>query len=299
MTTLTDLKSLPQWVGHKNKIPKNPHNGLNASSINPATWADASKTWQAKNKYGWDGIGFVFTIESKVIGVDLDKCFKVDEWGVRHLKPWARDVVHCLNSYTEISPSGNGLHILCKGEIPFSINQSKRGFEIYNEARYFTVTGNLFAPLAIENGYASSDIEERTAELLALHVVFADEQEERQLPDTRPYHQGNVTADKIKEALSFLPVHMSYHEWLTICMAVHDAFPDHAGVGLIEAWSPGYKGEVASKFRSFDRTAKDGISIASLFHIAKQHGYQPPRKQYTNGKHRLNHDQITKRLLSA
>ena len=281
MKTITELKQVPQWVGHQNKIPKDPHTGHNASSINPSTWSNAASAWQAKSRYRWDGIGFVFTIGSGVVGVDLDKCFIRDELNVRHLKPWARDVVHCLNSYTEVSPSGQGLHILCRGKIPFSINRSERGFEMYNEARYFTVTGKIFAPLAVDEGYASGAIEERQDELAALHAVFNEEPSEPQLAETRPYQKGNVSATQIKDALAVLPLHMAYPDWLTVCMAVHDAFPDSEGISLIEGWSPGYKGEVAGKFKSFDRTAKNGISVASLFHLAKQHGYTAPKKHYT------------------
>ena len=55
-----------------------------------------------------------------------------------------------LNSYTELSPSGNGLHILACGSIPHSVKTA--GFEMYNELRYFTVTGRVYGePLHIED----------------------------------------------------------------------------------------------------------------------------------------------------
>ena len=65
-------------------------------------------------------------------------------------------------------------------------------------------------------------------------------------------------------------------------MAVHDAFPDERGIALIERWSPGYQGEVARKWRSFE-TAERGnrITVASLFHRAKQYGYEAPRQPRT------------------
>jgi Ca2+-binding EF-hand superfamily protein len=57
-------------------------------------------------------------------------------------------------------------------------------------------------------------------------------------------------------------------------------------VRLIENWSPGKRGEVRRKFASFDRTAKGGIGIGTLFHIAKEHGWKPPQQvqRYTPKK---------------
>lgn len=283
---LGDIKALPQWVGHQHKIPKDPHTGKNASSTDPATWAVASTAWQAKKRAGWDGIGFVFTIESGIVGVDLDDCFED-----RKLKPWANDIVQCLNSYTELSPSGAGLHILCCGSIPYSITKNKLGFEMYNEARYFTVTGNMlggFAPI----------IEERNKELAALHVVYSDEPRAADPPETRVINQ-RVSKAEVEKALAVIPVHQDYLDWLRCLMAVHDAFPDGEGVALIEAWSPGTRGEVARKFRSFDRTSKDGTTIATLFHMAKQYGYRPPaavKKVNKTGKR--THSEKIQRLMA-
>ena len=38
------------------------------------------------------------------------------------------------------------------------------------------------------------------------------------------------------------------------------------------------RGEIAAKFRSFDESGSDGITVGTLFHTAKQYGYEPPRK---------------------
>ena len=270
---MEELKAIPHWVGHKNKVPMNPNSGSAAQSNNPKTWATASKAWQAKNRFGWDGIGYVFTIKAGIVGVDLDDCFIGNGRTIDDLKPWAKDVVLCLQSYTEFSPSGNGLHIYVKGEIEGSINKSKLGFEMYDELRYFTVTGKVLPGWMTE-------IRERHEELAALYVVFGDEME-RPLPDVssgRDY--GVASKEEIKDALNHLPIWGDYHDWLKILMAVHDAYPGNDGVALIEAWSPGKKGEVTRKFRSFDKTSKSGITIATLFHMAKQGGWKP--KQASN-----------------
>jgi primase-polymerase (primpol)-like protein len=51
-------------------------------------------------------------------------------------------VFEAFDSYSEISFSGNGLHIIVEGEIP---SGRRRGcIEMYDNARFFTVTGNSF-----------------------------------------------------------------------------------------------------------------------------------------------------------
>ena len=64
-------------------------------------------------------------------------------------RPWATQMVERLNSYTEVSPSGKGLHVLCRGSLP---DGRRRGtvanapagaqVEMYDRSRFFTVTGH-------------------------------------------------------------------------------------------------------------------------------------------------------------
>lgn len=279
MKTLAEIKRLSQWVGYTaKKIPMNPHNGGAAASNNPDTWGTAAEAWTAKRQYGWAGIGFVFTIGAGVIGVDLDDCF-TGEGDARRLTDMARQVVQMLNSYTELSPSGNGLHILACGSIPHSIKSP--GFEMYNELRYFTVTGRQYGAAAIGDG-ASGNIEDRQRELEALFVTFGGDFEPR-APQPRPaIERGSLPADEaeVARALACLPPQGDYNtDWLPVLMAVHDAFPDERGINLIEQWSPGYRGEVARKWQSFAAGYSGArVTVATLFHKAKAYGYEPIRK---------------------
>ena len=56
------------------------------------------------------------------------------------IKPWARQIIIGLNSYTEVSPSGTGLHIFVRGHLPDK-GQKRGPIELYDRERYFTVTG--------------------------------------------------------------------------------------------------------------------------------------------------------------
>ena len=162
MKTMAELKTLPQWVGYTaKKVPMNPHSGGAAASNNPDTWGTAAQAWSAKKRNGWAGIGYVFTSGAGVVGVDLDDCFEGDG-NDRRLTDAARQIVQMLNSYTEYSPSGNGLHILACGAIPHSVKSP--GFEMYNELRYFTVTGRVYGD--------PGDIEDRETELNALYATY-------------------------------------------------------------------------------------------------------------------------------
>ena len=148
---IRELSKLDQWVCFgKNKAPLNARTGHNASVENSKTWSsfdDACvEAVQWKKRKNIIGVGFVFTANDPYIGVDLDDCFNKDG----SLKGWAHDVFNRLNSYTEKSPSGKGLHILIKGD-PASLlkgwKNPKPGMklEIYPFRRYFTVTGELLA----------------------------------------------------------------------------------------------------------------------------------------------------------
>src|SRR5690606_22501901 len=71
---------------------------------------------------------------------DLDSCFDDDG----NLKPEAQNAVNLLDSYTEKSPSGKGLHIICRGRLPGGGHCDHRnGREMYQEDRFFTITAEI------------------------------------------------------------------------------------------------------------------------------------------------------------
>lgn len=136
-----DLKQLPQWVVHRKKIPHNPKTGKRASVIDPSTWASFDKACAAASSGGYDGLGFVFTANDPFVGIDFDHCLENGK-----LDPWVENQVSALNSYTEISPSGTGIHVICKGSLPGAtlIASEPTRVEMYEKSRYFTITGNAY-----------------------------------------------------------------------------------------------------------------------------------------------------------
>lgn len=132
-----ELKKVNNWVCWQgaDKTPKNPRNGYNARSNDPKTWGTFKQACKACESFGFDGIGFVFDEKSEYFGVDLDKCIeKVD---------FCDEFVETLQSYAEISKSGTGLHIICKGKLPDG-SRRKDNVEMYCTGRYFICTGNIY-----------------------------------------------------------------------------------------------------------------------------------------------------------
>jgi putative DNA primase/helicase len=153
-----ELKKLPQWVtwkyvfreGKWTKPPYQVKGRKLASSTDPETWGhfeDALKTYQSKRV---DGIGFVVSANEELVGIDLDHCFDLN---TRTGEPWAIDIGRKVKSYSEFSPSGEGIRIFAKGSLPNGHKGKKKGnIEIYSAERYLTVTGHRLknAPLTIE-----------------------------------------------------------------------------------------------------------------------------------------------------
>lgn len=84
----------------------------------------------------WAGIGFAFLPGDGLIGVDIDHA--VDEHGVP--SELCRQVVEMCASYTELSPSGRGVHIIVAGETA-KFKDDAIGLEVYAGSQYFTCTG--------------------------------------------------------------------------------------------------------------------------------------------------------------
>lgn len=130
-----ELKKLKQWVcwSGANKIPINPYTGRNAASNKPDTWGSFEEAVGACEKRHYDGIGFMFA--PPYFGVDLDKC--VDDLD------FCDEFVNTLQSYAEISKSGTGIHIICRGELPAG-SRRRGNVEMYNSGRYFICTGEVY-----------------------------------------------------------------------------------------------------------------------------------------------------------
>ncbi len=129
------------------KVPYSANNGRLASVSDPNTWATFDQACHAASTSNWyDGIGFVLTEADPFAFIDLD-----DTKGDRTSLDRQIKIYNEFDSFAERSPSGSGLHIIVKGQLP---SGRRRSFiEIYSSGRYMTMTGDIYrdAPIKEQN----------------------------------------------------------------------------------------------------------------------------------------------------
>ena len=151
------LAKFKQWVlwrheqvdGKFTKVPyRSDHR--KAASTRQGDWCSFQEAVAAKIRHdgiGYTGVGFVFSLERQnhIVGVDLDHC---RDPATGKIEREAMEIIEQFNSYTEVSPSGTGIHIYCYGRLePGAPKRTSRTawvngvIEIYDNQRYFTVTG--------------------------------------------------------------------------------------------------------------------------------------------------------------
>jgi hypothetical protein len=138
-----ELKDMRIWLlwkletrdGKSTKVPYQV-NGRCASSTKSNTWTSFSEALRVfnANPTVYSGIGFA--IVPPYTGVDFDKCRDPETGAVTKL---ATDAIAALHSYTEISQSGRGSHVIVKGSLPLGCKTEE--IEVYPGRRYFTATG--------------------------------------------------------------------------------------------------------------------------------------------------------------
>lgn len=142
-----ELKKLKQWVcwkteernGKISKVPINAKTGGYAMSNNPSTWTDFETAVKESVKY--NGIGFM--LGNGIFGIDLDDMDdEIEKFKNGDSNNIVSEFIHSLGSYAEYSPSGKGIHIICKGKLPPG-GRRKGNFEFYESGRFFTMTGNI------------------------------------------------------------------------------------------------------------------------------------------------------------
>lgn len=135
-----ELRKLNRWVCASNdskrplcSFSKHPANVTDAS-----TWGSFDEAREAVESGRRDWLGFVFA-DDGYIGIDIDDGF--DDFGLPRKD--ALDFIERCDSYTEVSKSGRGFHIVCKGDLPFKGKANGKGWEVYKDGRFFVLTGHV------------------------------------------------------------------------------------------------------------------------------------------------------------
>lgn len=154
-----EMRELRQWIVWRLeinsdstkkpvKVPYNARTGHKADITNPNDYSDFHTCIRSGFKCivpvdrstkpeisGYSGPGFCFTSNDPYAGLDFDNCTGED---LERQKAIYRD----MDSYSELSQSGTGLHIIVKGSVPRG--RRRNNIEVYSDNRYFAMTGNVF-----------------------------------------------------------------------------------------------------------------------------------------------------------
>ena len=214
-------------VGGYDKPPINPHTLYSGMSNDPrslATFDEAAaqigKTARVKVK-GHDelvecavaGVGVAFS-GTGVAGLDLDNVVDNER---RVMTREANEIMKLLDSYTEVSPSGTGLHIIFLGELPADIKKlakpkkdifgtEKAEYQLFDSG-YMTISGDVVGD------YQIADRTEQAAELYEKYFREVE-------PIAKPSTQRPATASSV---VSSATGGYTYSRWLEEVRRLSDA----------------------------------------------------------------------------
>lgn len=153
-----ELKLMKRWVCFKveglndGKTAKRPYNAMTGTlaRVNDSiTWTNFNIALKGCVKYKCDGIGFI--LGNGIFGIDLDNHpdsngnYPLNEEQFQSL---IDEFVDTLDSYSERSQSGLGVHIICQGKLPKG-GRRKGSVEMYDSGRFFAFTGNAIRNVPI------------------------------------------------------------------------------------------------------------------------------------------------------
>ena len=173
------LKQLPNWVARVGKIPVDPNTGYGAKTDVPQTWGTFEQAVRCVGQPDTkdnicDGIGI--ELNAPYCGIDIDHCRDAE---TGELTREALDIIRTMDSYTEISPSGTGVHILYMNDGSVyperhknKMIDKKQRLEMYQTGHYLTVTGNVL------DGYDT--YAERAAAADQVYKTYMEDSEPKQ-----------------------------------------------------------------------------------------------------------------------
>mgnify|MGYP006286685763 FL=1 len=278
---LAEMATYAQWViwrkgkvkedGKFPKFPLCPSTGeIINGSHESGEYLKKATTYEealsAQKKFGASGLGYVLSKDDPFVGVDVDGC--LDNGG----DPGPLiDIVEQFDSYTEVSPSGKGIRIFCKGSLPEGAKKKSGNFEIYESGRFLTVTGNVYGePKPVR------DAQEAVNWYCATHTGI-DETHASPTSERPQKSRSEVTKDldRAEEALKHIPPD-DYQTWLEMGMALHSTGAGDFAFQVWDQWSRSsekYDERDQNKTWQSIKGRDHGLTMGTLFHLAKEHGW--------------------------
>jgi hypothetical protein len=274
-----ELQKLDRWilwkwvpVEHRAKPKKEPCSvsgfriGVNNEDYHLSL--KEARTAYEGNPDAFAGVGFV--IPPGMVGVDLDNV--KDRNGNWNLD--AQLVLASLDTYCEVSPSGEGLKFLCYGSLDEKLKRedASRGIEMFDgkAARFFTITGHVVDDDHRAMGHSLRAVHNIQAAIS--DPISSLEYDEIEIDDQM--HEARelvtwVSNDQMDD----------YAAWLRLGMALHSASGgDEEGLRLWDEASRKNtkyeEGACEAKWDSFSTDKARLVSIGSLRSMAKENGYR-------------------------
>jgi len=266
-------RKMPYYANGKRR------HGDQGSEADRAALADFATAAAAAGKRGFDGVGFAFLPGDGLIGIDLDGMIDPESGEIGEL---CREIVAACASYTELSPSGKGVHIICAGQTE-SFKSNRIGVEVFSGAQFFTFTARAWAGSALELSPLAPEVLARLRQL----VDDAKGHGKTRPPAAprEPGQGGGVFGGRVRsraesvalaeEAIGFISPD-DYQDWIKVGMACKEL--GRSGYLIWDEWSSRsakYAGpaDTEKRWDSFNPTQ---VTLGALFGMAKDGGWVAP-----------------------
>jgi hypothetical protein len=225
-----------------------------------------------------------------VLDVDLKHSQTTTNIAIQKMARWVKS----NNALTEISVSGKGRHVFLVCRQADNI-LPKYKLAAGQEVEVFGLNNSAGKSVLLSGSQLSGEL----IEVEDLHALLTEwgviEQHTLNQPKSEPIdfspleRKANLPAiqqqapDDIRKAASammFISPDIEYDQWIAIGQALHTAFGAQ-GKDLWHSWSAHgslYEGDrdIDTHWKSFGK--KEGVTLGTLFHLAKQNGWEPPTK---------------------
>jgi hypothetical protein len=249
--------------------------GSESDRANLVTFEDA-KAFAIR--HGFPGVGFAFMPEFGITGLDFDDCVKD---GV--VDPLVERMT--AGTYTEYSPSGNGVHAFVLGAYPDhkdspprNPEEHKFGCETFYAKGFLTFTGQpteLTETTGDENNISA--IPEHVVEYFGKRFVHVRALREKYEGDGKPVF--GFSEEQIEGYLKDLPDDLGYDDWVKVGMAVHHETYGE-GFALWDEWSsksPKYTDSAYSlaRWESFGvNSSAEYTTMGTVLQMLRQNGVE-------------------------
>lgn len=294
----TALQERPQWLLWRyeanpkkpdkkpRKVPYYAHGGRRHGDQGSEADRKALATFEAcKRAFAggrYDGLNFAFLPGDGLIGVDFDDAINPE---TGEIDETARALIEACGSYTEVSPSGKGLHIFLGGTTArHSVNAKGGllGIEIFAGGQSLSVTGHHWSGTPEQVAPADVKLLQRLHREVDRLIDIHKPKQRAEAQDwvAPPINSSADRATDMLSALQAIPAaDLDRRLWIGVGMDLRAELGD-AGFAPFDAWSAEDAdrydaSEMAMQWRSF-RNAK---SSNLIFRLALDRGWKAPRRE--------------------